>query len=135
MPPAATMPAKTRLAAPQRMIRFFKPSPVVFCCCSCSKLESRCLAFLGLPEILAAFLHEPALFARPVALLFALALVVQFLAAADGEQQLGTALVVEVDFQRHQRHAFAVDALRQFCHLALVEQQLAAPPGLVVEAV
>ncbi|MND67168.1 hypothetical protein D3C80_585740 [compost metagenome] len=59
----------------------------------------------------------------------------QLLALGECELQLGPALFVEIDFQRHERHAFAVDAVTQTTDLALRQEQLAAAARLVVEAV
>ena len=78
--------------------------------------------------------HQPRLVALPVALLFGLALVVQLLALGDAQFQLGDALGVEIELQRDQRHAFALDGDGQLGGLALVHQQLARALGLVVEA-
>src|SRR5690606_37217615 len=79
--------------------------------------------------------QEPALLAAPVALLFGFPLVVQLLAARHGDLDLGAAAVVEIDFQRHNRHALALDRLRQFGDLARLEEQFAGPARLVIEAV
>src|SRR5689334_14413596 len=111
MPHAMTMPAR-----PQKTIRFPKTLPRRLY--RRRKTENRPVAFFGRPASgvggrLAALFQQPPLLARPVALLFGLALVMQLLAATDGEQQLGASLIVEIDFQRHQRHAFALDALRE----------------------
>src|SRR5258708_37268025 len=69
--------------------------------------------------------HQAAFFARPVALLLGLALVVQLLALGERELDLGPALVVEIELERHQRHALALDRADQLVDLALVQQQLA----------
>jgi len=79
--------------------------------------------------------QQPAFLAAPVALLFDLALVVQLLAAREREAQLRPAAIVEIDAQRHDRHALALDRLRKLRQLALLEQKLPQALGLVVEAI
>src|SRR5688572_33279639 len=56
--------------------------------------------------------HQPAAFPFPRALLLGLALVVQLLALGQRELHLGAALVVEIELERHQRHALALDRAR-----------------------
>src|SRR5436309_8539395 len=79
--------------------------------------------------------QQAALFPAPIALLLALALVVQLLAFRYRQQQLGAAALVEVKLQRDQRHALALDRAHQFIDLLLVQQQLARPLRLVIEAI
>src|SRR5258707_846418 len=64
--------------------------------------------------------QQPAALAGPVAFLFALALVVQLLALGERNLDLGAAFVVEIDFQRHDRHALALDRADQLVDLALM---------------
>ncbi|QTK79100.1 hypothetical protein AT6N2_C1334 [Agrobacterium tumefaciens] len=80
-------------------------------------------------------LQQPRFLPVPVAFLLGLALVVQLLALGERQFQLCAALVVEVDLQGHQRHAFAIDAGAQAVDLALVQQQFPAAARLMVEAV
>src|ERR1700733_1886214 len=79
--------------------------------------------------------QQTALFPAPIALLFALAFVVQLLALGDREQNLGTAAFVEIKLERDQRHAFAIDRAHQAVDLLLVQQELAWPLRLMVETV
>src|SRR5258707_13449348 len=75
-----------------------------------------------------------ALLPAPIALLLGLALVMQFLALGDGEQQLGAAAFIEIELERDQRHPLAVDRAQQFVDLLSMQQQLARPFRLVIEA-
>src|SRR5208337_246918 len=79
--------------------------------------------------------HQPPLLALPIAALLRLALVVQLLAARERQLKLGPALVVEVDPQRDQRHALFVDRADELARLTLMQEELARPARLVVEAV
>src|SRR6266567_4245918 len=67
--------------------------------------------------------HQPAALARPVALLLGLALVVQLLALGERDLDLGAALVVEIDLQRYDRHALALDRPHQLVDLPPVQQE------------
>src|ERR1044072_560572 len=78
--------------------------------------------------------QQAPLLAVPVALLLALALVVQLLALGERELDLGAALVVEIELQRHQGHAVALDRADQLVDLALVQQQFARTLRRVIEA-
>src|SRR6266853_6294886 len=78
--------------------------------------------------------QQSAALARPVALLLALALVVQLLALGERNLDLGAAFVVEIDFQRHDRHTLALDRADQLVDLALMQQELARPLRLMVVA-
>src|SRR5262245_62307116 len=78
--------------------------------------------------------QQPPALALPTALLFGLALVVQLLAAGKGELELGAALLVEIELERHQRHALALDRADQLVDLAAVEKELADALGRRVEA-
>src|SRR5262245_4129168 len=71
--------------------------------------------------------QQPAALARPVALLLGLALVVQLLALGQRDLDLGPALVVEIDLERHDGHALALDRAHQLVDLPLVQQQLSRP--------
>ena len=59
----------------------------------------------------------------------------QFLALGHRQQQLGPAALVEIQLQQNQRHALPIDRAHQLVDLLLVQQQLARPLRLVVEAV
>src|SRR5689334_12464771 len=72
--------------------------------------------------------------ALPVALLDRLALVVRLLAGSEGDLHLGPALLVEIDLERHDGAALALDGADQDVDLPLVQQQLARPLALVIEA-
>src|SRR6185312_10313311 len=75
------------------------------------------------------------LLALPVLVALGGALVGLLLAARETDLDLGDAALVEVDRQRHQCHALAFRRAQQLVALLAVEQQLARPPFLVVEAV
>jgi hypothetical protein len=77
--------------------------------------------------------QEPAALAFPTAALFGLAFVVQLLAAPERDLDLGAALGIEIELERHEGHAFALDGADQFIDLALVQQQLARTLGRVIE--
>src|SRR6185503_1911244 len=82
----------------------------------------------------AALAHEPRLVALPVALLFRLALVGLALALGEAELELGAAALVEINGERHQRDAVALDRAGEPVDLAAMQQQLPRPLGLVIEA-
>src|SRR5208282_497058 len=69
------------------------------------------------------------------ALFLGLALVVELLAARQRQLDLGTTLLVEIELERDQRHAIALDCADQFVDLAAVQQKLARPLRRVIEAV
>src|SRR5262245_29851407 len=77
--------------------------------------------------------HQAALFAAPVTLLGGLALVVQLLALGDRQQQLGAATLIEIELERDQRHALAIDRAHQLVDLPAMQQQLSRPLRLVIE--
>src|SRR5207248_11672214 len=79
--------------------------------------------------------QQPALLPAPVALLLGFAFVVQLLAFRDRQQELGATAFIEIKLSRDQRHAFALDRAHQLIDLLLVEQQLARPLRLMVEAI
>src|SRR5690606_21127477 len=77
--------------------------------------------------------HEARLLALPIALLHRLALVVFALALGDAELDLGDAPLVEIERKRDQGDALALHLADQAIALALVQQQFARTPGLVIE--
>src|SRR5580765_4852105 len=77
--------------------------------------------------------HQTRLVALPVALLFGFALVVEFLALGDAELDLGDALGVEIEAQRNERHALALDRGGELVGLVLVDEQLALAARLMIE--
>src|SRR5258708_4813842 len=86
-------------------------------------------------ELLSPRPQQAALLPAPVALFLALALVVQLLALGHRQQQLGAAAFVEVKLEWDQRHAVAIDRAHQLVDLLPVQQQLARPLRLMVEAI
>src|SRR5664279_4088781 len=81
----------------------------------------------GFPTRLTLLSHQPAAFAVPGAFLQGLALVVQLLAFAQRDRDLGTALLVKIQLERHDSHALALDRAGQLVDLADMQQQLARP--------
>src|SRR3954469_14281409 len=79
--------------------------------------------------------QQAALLATPVTLLLGLALVVQLLALGDRELHLGPAALVEIEFERNQRHAFTIDRAEQLVDLLAMQQQLARTLWFVIEAI
>src|SRR6266478_1186674 len=77
---------------------------------------------------------QPSAFALPAALLLGFALVVQLLAAGERKLELGAALVVEIEPERHQRHSLALDRADELVDLAAVKENLAHALGSVIEA-
>src|SRR5947209_7173995 len=73
--------------------------------------------------------------ALPVAVLDRLPLVVRLLAGRESDLDFRPAALVEIDLQRHDGAALALDGADQHVDLALVQQQLARPLALVIEAV
>src|SRR5438067_903894 len=69
--------------------------------------------------------HQSRLLTLPVALFFGFALVVEFLAARDAELAFGDAFRGEIEPERNERHAFALNRDGEPLRLALVHQQLA----------
>src|SRR4029453_1887479 len=53
--------------------------------------------------------QQPAALAFPAALLLGLALVVELLAAGERKLDLGAPFFVEIELERHERHALALD--------------------------
>ena len=70
----------------------------------------------------------------PMSASFGLALVVQLLAAAERDLDLGAALFVEIELERHDRHAFPLDRAGSLLICALMQQQLARPLRRMIEA-
>jgi len=60
---------------------------------------------------------------------------VRLLAGDEGNLDLGAAARIEIDLQRHDGAAFALDGADQLVDLLPVQQQLPRPPRLVVEAI
>src|SRR6185436_7086683 len=83
----------------------------------------------------ALFPQQARLLPVPVALGSVRPLVVQLLALGQGEAQFGAAARIEIEFQRHHRHALALDGDGELGDLALVQQQSAWPLRLVLEEV
>src|SRR3954465_6560506 len=79
--------------------------------------------------------HQAALLALPILLFFIVALVVGLASLGERNLDLGPSTAVEIDGERHERHALAGHSAMQFRNLAMVEQQFARPLGLVVESV
>src|SRR5687768_14539150 len=79
--------------------------------------------------------HQPSLLPLPVLLLLILTLVGRLAPLAESDLDLRASPAVEVDRHRHQGHALTGDGAMQLGDLALVEQQLARPFRLMVEAV
>src|ERR1700728_541110 len=79
--------------------------------------------------------QQPPALAGPPALFLGLALVVELLAAREGKLDLGAALFVEIELERNERHALALDRADEFVDLALMQQQLARPFRRVIGAV
>ncbi len=57
-----------------------------------------------------------------------------FLPRGERELDLGAALLVEIELERHERHALALDRAGKLVDLAPVQQQLARALGRMVEA-
>src|SRR5712671_6864242 len=73
--------------------------------------------------------------ALPVAVLDRLALVVRLLAGDQRDLDLGAAARIEIDLQGHDGTALALDGADQLADLLAMQQQLARPPRLMIEAV
>src|SRR3954463_12828919 len=79
--------------------------------------------------------QQAALLPLPILLLLIFALVMRLAALGDGELDLGATAAVEIDGERHQRHALPRHRAEHLVDLARGEEELAGPFGLVVEAV
>src|SRR6266516_4668276 len=78
--------------------------------------------------------QQPSALPLPAAFLLGLALVVQLLAPCKRQLELGAALLVEIELERHQRHSFPLDRTHELIDLAAVKQELAGALGRMVEA-
>src|SRR5262249_37452095 len=78
--------------------------------------------------------QQPPALALPTAPLLAFALIMQLLAARERKLELGAALLVEIELQRHQRHSLALDRAHELVDLAAVKEELAHAFGRMVEA-
>src|SRR5690606_38602493 len=92
-------------------------------------------AYCLLPTASSPVAHQARLVALPVAVLDRGALVVRLLALGERQLDRRPALAVEIDAEGYQRRALALDGADRLLDLALMEEQLAGPRGLVVEAV
>src|SRR5471030_727110 len=79
--------------------------------------------------------EQPRPLALPVAILDRLALVVRLLAGGQRDLDLGPALLVEIDLQRHDGAALALDRADQRVDLLAMQQEFARPLALMIEAV
>src|SRR6476469_3391209 len=78
--------------------------------------------------------EQPSALALPTALFLGLAFVVELLASRQRKLDLGAPLLVEIELERHERHAFALDRSHQLVDLATVKQEFAHPLGRMIEA-
>src|SRR4030088_3595469 len=78
--------------------------------------------------------QQPRALALPVAILDRLALVMGLLAGDQGDLDLGAAARIEIELQRHDGAALALDGADQLVDLLAVQQELARPARLVIEA-
>jgi hypothetical protein len=62
-----------------------------------------------------------------------LALIIELLAARQGQFKLGASFFIELELERHQCHAFAFHCADQLIDLAAVQQQLSRPLGRMIE--
>src|SRR5687768_2381021 len=76
------------------------------------------------PPALSLRAQEPSALTLPAALLLGFALIVQLLAARERKLDLGTTFLVEIELQRHQRHALALDRSSELVDLSAVQEQL-----------
>src|SRR6478752_3386040 len=89
----------------------------------------------GTSAISALLAHQAALLTRPIALLLGLAFVVHLLALCQRDLDLGASAGVEIEPERHDGYAFALDALCELGNLARLQQKLARSLRLVIEAI
>lgn len=85
--------------------------------------------FLSPPD----FLHPSAQIALEVLFLDRVALVVEFLALAEGDLDLDKATVVEIDPGGYQQQAPLADVARYLFDLLLVQKELPGPLGLFIQ--
>src|SRR5438105_13502040 len=78
--------------------------------------------------------QQPPALALPGALLLGLALVMQLLAAGERDFDLGAALLVEIELERHDGHPLALDRAAELVDLTPVQQEPARALGGMVEA-
>ena len=83
----------------------------------------------------ASITQQSAFLALPIAALLRFALIMQFLAARERQLQLCASSVVEIDPQRNERHAFALDGADKLARFALMEEQLSRAARLMVQAI
>src|SRR5262249_14104994 len=86
------------------------------------------------PQRLSLGPQQPSALPLPAALLLGFALVVQLLAAGKRKLELGAALLVEIELERHERHSLALDRAHELVDLAAVQEELAHALGRMVEA-
>ena len=86
-------------------------------------------------EASATVAKQAALLALPIAALLGFALVVQFLTARERQFQLGASPVVEIDAQRHERHAVALDRANELARFLLMQEQLSRAARFMVQAI
>src|SRR5262245_13250789 len=77
--------------------------------------------------------QQPSALPLPAALLLGLALVVQLLASGERKLELGAALLVEIEPERHERHSLALDRAHELVDLPAVQEKLAHALGRMVE--
>src|SRR5579862_4572316 len=77
--------------------------------------------------------HDPGAVALPVARFLGLALVGLALALGEAELKLGAAALVEIDGERHDGNAVALDRAQNPVDLAAMKQEPTLPPRLVIE--
>src|SRR5262245_16784093 len=78
--------------------------------------------------------QQPPALALPAAPLLAVAFIMQLLAARERKLELGAALLVEIQLERHQRHSLALDRAHELVDLAAVKEELTHAFGGMVEA-
>src|SRR5262249_48011074 len=86
------------------------------------------------PQRLSLGPQQPSALPLPAALLLGFALVVQLLAAGKRQLELGAALLVEIELERHERHSLALAPPHELVDLAAVKEELAHALGCMVEA-
>src|SRR5262245_30543523 len=78
--------------------------------------------------------QKPTALALPAPLLLGLSLIVKLLAARERNLDLGAAFFVEIEFERHECHAFALDRTHELVDLVPVQQQPARAFRQMIEA-
>src|SRR5262245_49499616 len=97
-------------------------------------LQSSQISVTTIAGLLSLGPQQPSALPLPAALLLGLALVMQLLAAGERKLELGAALVVEIEPERHERHSLALDRAHEFVDLPAVQEKLAHALGRMVEA-